>query len=258
MADWNSKQYLKFERERTQPAIDLVNRINIDDPRKIIDIGCGPGNSTAVLASKFSDSYILGVDSSENMVSSAKMNYPGLVFRLCDISNELLLLDRDFDIVFSNACIQWVPNHKKLVKDLFGLLRKGGILAVQIPMNYNEPIHKIISEVSTSQKWKEHFSSPRIFHTLSQSEYFDVLSECSENISIWETVYFHVMKSHDDIMEWYRGTGLRPYLDVLEEEKKVEFENEIKERIIESYPMQKNGEIIFRFPRFFFTAYSEK
>ncbi|HHU48598.1 MAG TPA: methyltransferase domain-containing protein [Clostridiales bacterium] len=255
MADWNSAQYLKYEKERTQPAIDLANRISLDNPKRIIDVGCGPGNSTRVLASKFSDAYILGVDKSENMISSAKMNYPNLDFKLCDISSEISSLDRDFDIVFSNACIQWVPNHKILLKELVGLLSKGGILAIQIPMNYNEPIHRIIKEVSASQKWKEHFSNPRIFYTLSPGEYFDILSEISDYINIWETVYYHTMGSHNDIMEWYRGTGLRPYLDVLEDEKKAEFENEIMERIIESYPKQKNGQIIFRFPRLFFTAY---
>ena len=256
MTDWSSEQYLKFKKERTQPAIDLVNRIDVDKPSKIIDIGCGPGNSTGVLASKFSDSYILGVDKSDNMIIAAKTNYPNLDFSLCDISREISMLDRDFDIVFSNACIQWVPNHNKLIKDLVGLLKKGGIIAVQIPMHYNEPIHKIIGQVSISSKWKEYFTNPSIFHTLSQDEYFDILCECTENINIWETVYYHVLKSHDDIMEWYRGTGLRPYLDILEDDKKIEFEDEILEQVIKSYPKQKNGEVIFRFPRFFFVANS--
>jgi len=256
MADWNSAQYLKFKNERTQPAVDLVNRINADNPKKIIDIGCGPGNSTAVLANRFSGSYILGVDSSEDMISAARKHLPDLDFKLCDISCGLSELDHDFDIVFSNACIQWVPNHKQLLKQLMGLLRKGGIMAVQIPMNFNEPIHRIINEVSASEKWKGYFPGTRIFYTLTQSEYFDILSELSENFTLWETVYYHVMKSHNDILEWYRGTGLRPYLDALDKEKQAEFENDIMERVRESYTVQKNGEIIFRFPRFFFTAYS--
>jgi len=256
MADWNSAQYLKFEKERTQPAVDLVNRIDAVEPKKIIDIGCGPGNSTAVLAKRFSGSYILGVDNSEDMIAAAKKNHPYLNFKLCDVSHELSGLDHDFDIVFSNACIQWVPDHKELIKQLMGLLRKGGILAVQIPVNFDEPIHRIIKEVSTSDKWKGCFTETRIFHTLTQSEYFDILSELTENFTLWETVYYHVMKSHNDILEWYRGTGLRPYLDVLDKEKRADFENDIMERVKVSYTVQKNGEIIFKFPRFFFTAYS--
>jgi trans-aconitate 2-methyltransferase len=254
VADWNPAQYLKFEKERTQPAIDLVNRINADNPVKIMDVGCGPGNSTAVLAGRFPGSYILGIDSSEDMIDAAGKNHPDLDFKLCDIGYDLSQLDCDFDIVFSNACIQWVPNHNELLKKLMGLLRKGGILAVQIPMNYNEPIHRIIGEVSSSDKWKGYFPNPRVFFTLSQSGYFDILSEISEDFALWDTVYYHVMNSHDDIMEWYRGTGLRPYLDVLDKDKRADFENDVKKRVIESYPAQKNGKIIFRFPRFFFTA----
>jgi len=257
MADWNSAQYLKFERERTQPAIDLVNRIGIENPKKILDVGCGPGNSTAVLAERFTDAYILGFDNSENMITTARKNYPKLDFRLCDASCGLSSLDHDFDIVFSNACIQWVPNHEKLIGELMCLLRKGGVLAVQIPMNFNEPIQKIIKEVSTSGKWKGYFPEARVYNTLSQGEYFDILSELTDNFDLWETVYYHVMKSHDDILEWYRSTGLRPYLNVLDKEKQADFENDIMERLRKSYPVQKNGEVIFRFPRFFFVAYSK-
>lgn len=130
-------------------------------------------------------------------------------------------------------------------------------MAVQIPINYNESIHKIITEVSTSEKWKELFSDPRPFYILSQGGYFDVLSEIAQDVTMWETVYYHVMKSHKDILEWYRGTGLRPYLNVLQEDKKVEFKDDIMEQIIERYPMQKNGKIIFRFPRLFFIAQSK-
>lgn len=255
MADWNSTQYLKFERERTQPAIDLVNRIGIENPKKILDVGCGPGNSTAVLAKRFPGAFILGIDNSENMISAARKSYPALDFRLCDAGRDLSSLDHDFGIVFSNACIQWVPDHKKLIRELMGLLRKGGVLAVQVPMNFNEPIHRIIGEVSSSDKWKRFFPETRIYYTLTPGEYFDILSELTDNFTIWETVYYPVMKSYNDILEWYRGTGLRPYLNVLDDEMQADFENDIMERLRKSYPVQKNGEIIFRFPRFFFVAY---
>lgn len=253
---WNSQQYLRFKTERTQPAIDLVNRINMDNPKRIIDIGCGPGNSTQVLASRYPNAYILGVDNSENMIETAKKNYPGLDFKICDVSVELSQFDSDFDIVFSNACIQWIPDHKNLIKELLCLLNKNGVLAVQIPMNSEEPIHRIISEMATSEKWKEYFTDPSVSYTLSQGEYFDILSELSEDFGIWETIYCHDMKSHNDILEWYRATGLRPYLEVLPDDKKNEFECDIMENLIQRYPKQKNGDVIFRFPRFFFTARS--
>jgi len=252
--DWDSRQYLKFKAERTQPAVDLVNRINMDNPEKIIDIGCGPGNSTQVLAVRFPDAYIVGVDKSEDMISAAKKSYPNLDFKLCDAGTELSQFDRDFDIVFSNACIQWIPDHRNLITNMLNLLKRNGILAVQIPMNFNEPIHIIISELAASEKCKKYFNNPRFFYTMSPGEYFDILSETADEFHIWETVYYHVMRSHHDILEWYRGTGLRPYLDILPDDKKAEFEAEVMENLIRGYPKQNNGDIIFRFPRFFFTA----
>lgn len=257
MADWNSMQYLKFKNERTRPAIDLVNRIYINNPKKIIDIGCGPGNSTHILAQRFPSAYILGIDNSANMIETAKKDYPNLDFKICDASKDLSILGNDFDIVFSNACIQWIPHHSELLKNMMELLKPGGILAVQTPMNYKEPIHKIIGDISTNEKWKSEFTNPRIFYNLTQSEYYDLLSEISDEFSLWETIYFHNLKSHKDIMEWYRSTGLRPYLDILSDEKKRLFEQDVFTRVIQEYPIQKNGNIIFRFPRFFFTAKSK-
>ncbi len=254
MADWNSTQYLKFKNERTQPAIDLVNRITAVNPQKIVDLGCGPGNSTQVLAERFKQASILGVDNSENMVAAAKEKYPDLDFCICDISAELSQLDHDFDVVFSNACIQWVPDHQKLIPEMMGLLNEGGVLAVQIPMNYDEPIHKIILEVSSSEKWSPFFPEQRIFYTLTPGEYYDILSACTDEVFIWQTTYYHVMKSWQDILEWYRSTGLRPYLSVLGEERRGEFEADIYHRLVKEYPMQKNRDILFKFPRFFFTA----
>jgi len=160
-----------------------------------------------------------------------------------------------YDVAFSNACIQWIPDHPRLLREMLGLLRPGGVMAVQTPMNYEEPIHLIIEEVTTSGKWRPFFPNPRIFHNLTQPEYFDLLAEIASGFALWETVYFHRMDSHEAILEWYKGTGLRPYLNVLPEEKKAEFEYDIRQQVALRYPVQPNGEIIFRFPRFFFLAY---
>lgn len=254
MPEWSSEQYLKFENQRTQPAIDLVRRISITEPKKIVDVGCGPGNSTNVLAKQFPQAQIIGVDNSENMIVAAKSSYSNLNFKVCDAGKGLNLLGNDYDIVFSNACIQWIPNHKSLISNMMELLRSGGELAVQTPMNYDEPIHKIISEISTSKKWKNKFSTHRVFYNLTQSEYYDLLSQISVSFTMWETVYFHRMSSHQSIMEWYRGTGLRPYLSALPENEKALFEKEVFEEVVKAYPVQANGEIIFKFPRLFFIA----
>ncbi len=254
LSNWNSNQYLKFKKERTQPAYDLVNRIDFNNPQKIIDVGCGPGNSTQVLSERFPNAEILGIDNSENMIASAKSAYPNLNFLLCDAGKDLASINQKFDIVFSNACIQWIPDHRKLLKNMMDLLNENGVLAIQTPMNYDEPIHKIISFISSSGKWKEKFNSPRIMYNLTSSEYYDLLSEISADFSMWNTTYFHRMKSYESIIEWHRGTGLRPYLDALCDRDKEKFENEVYHQIIKEYPKQKNGEIIFKFPRLFFTA----
>lgn len=254
MSGWNAEQYAKFIKERTLPSIDLANKINLENPREIIDIGCGPGNSTRVLKDRFPDAHIVGADYSQNMIDKAKSQNDGIDFMLFDANNDFPLLNKKFDVVFSNACIQWIPNHRELIKNMMGILNDGGVLAVQTPMNYKEPIHRIISELSTGGKWKNKFDNPRIFYNLTQSEYFDLLSEVSSDFSVWETVYCHRMPSHESIMDWYKGTGLRPYLEALSEEDAIEFENDVYEEVVRAYPIQANGEIIFRFPRFFFTA----
>lgn len=254
MNDWNPEQYIKFISERTQPSIDLANRIEADDPKLIIDIGCGPGNSTAVLSKKFPNAKIIGADNSKSMVEKAKYQYPALDFILFDAENDFSALKDKYDVVFSNACIQWVPNHRKLLSDMMSILNENGIMAVQVPMNYNEPIHKILTALSKNKKWKDKFSDERIFHTLSQSEYFDLLSEISSDFTMWETIYMHRMPSHESILDWYRSTGMRPYLNSLSEEYAKEFEKDVFNEVVKAYPVQKNGEIIFRFPRLFFTA----
>ena len=251
MPEWNAAQYLKFGSERTQPAIDLVNRILIDDPARIVDVGCGPGNSTSVLAQRFPHACILGIDNSDDMIATARQSYPQLDFQCCDASRDLCALGTGFDIVFSNACIQWIPDHPALLRGMLALLRPGGVLAIQTPMNYDEPIHRIIQEVSG--KWLG-AHNPRIFHNLTPGEYYDLLSECTACFNLWHTTYYHVMKSHEAILEWYRGTGLRPYLEALPEQAHNQFEADILERVRQAYPAQPNGDILFRFPRFFMLA----
>ncbi|MHB1154346.1 MAG: methyltransferase domain-containing protein [Eubacteriales bacterium] len=255
MTDWNAKQYLLFKNQRTQPAADLLSRINIENPRKIIDVGCGPGNSTIILKEKFPNAFISGIDNSENMIAAAKEKYPDLDFFVCDANTGLSGLGSEYELVFSNACIQWLPDHHKLLREMMKLLKKGGILAVQIPINQREPIHKIICEVSGRDQWAAYFSNAQYFYRLAESEYFDILAEISTEFSAWTTTYYHQLKSHNDIMEWYRSTGLRPYLNALPGgQEKSEFEQNVFSEVVKQYPAQKNGSIIFPFPRFFFTA----
>lgn len=253
MSDWNSEQYLKFKAQRTQPAIDLAARLD-SFPREIIDLGCGPGNSTRVLKDRFPNARIIGADYSENMLKKARSENPDLDFVQLDLSGDISEYNGKFDVVFSNACFQWLPNHRELLPRVFKLLKKGGTLAAQIPMNFNEPIHKIIQRISESERWSDKFPEKRIFGTLTVPEYHDIISRLTDDFELWQTTYYHRMPSIDSIIEWYSSTGLRTYLAALDEEDGAEFVTDISRELEKEYPKQINGEIIFGFPRFFFVA----
>lgn len=250
---WDPKQYSKFEKERTLPSYDLSSAIVHDNVTSVIDIGCGIGNSTAVLKERFPNAKVIGADNSDSMLLSARKSHPDISFIKIDAS-DLSVLNQRYDIVFSNACIQWIPNHVKLLRDMMGLLNDKGVLAVQVPLQSKHPMHKIIQEMAKSEKWSEKLGEVRPFYVLTESEYFDVLTDLSDNFRIWETVYYHAMPSHRAIIEWYKGTGLRPYLEKLSDADKPLFEEDIFNAVKAEYSLQKNGEIIFRFPRLFFTA----
>ena len=251
MSDWNPEKYLLFQRQRTQPAIDLANRVRDCGAETVVDIGCGPGNSTVVLKDVFPDAKILGIDSSASMIGKAKEKYSDLTFSVCSAED----LMGNYDLLFSNACLQWIPNHKVLIPQLMGKLTSNGVLAVQMPMNFNEPLFRIIKDTVAEPKWNFENICFEKNDTLSPREYFDILSSCSSGFELWEAVYYHAMPSHEHLIEWVRSTRLRPYLDVLDEKQKAEFENDILTKAREAYPFTSNGEVVLKFRRFFFVAY---
>lgn len=252
--NWNAALYMKFGRERTQPSIDLAARLPDPAPAKAIDLGCGPGNSTKVLRDRFPMARIVGADVSDSMVAAAREACPDLTFLRCDLATELDSLETGWDVVFSNACIQWVPDHPRLLPGMFGLLAPGGTLAVQVPVNESEPVHRIIGETAASAKWRDRFVTRRIFHTLPAAGYHELLGSLTGEYEIWETVYHHVLDSHEEILEWYRGTGLRPWLEQLPEDLCPAFERDILAGLVENYPKLSDGRVVFRFPRLFMTA----
>lgn len=254
MTQWNAEQYLKFEKQRTRPAIDLSARIPIAHPKKIVDIGCGPGNSTAVLQQRFPEAEILGVDASDEMVRAAREAHPDLHFEKCDAQIDLPTIGTDYDVVFSNACLQWIPDHPAMVRHMLDVLHPGGILAVQIPITGDEPIHKILMKLVQSPQWKQSFLRPRAMYCLTPSSYYDLLSETTQDFHIWQTTYFHHMPNHEAIVEWYRGTGLRPYLNALHPDRRERFVEDVRKEVRRAYHAQKDGTVIFRYPRLFFVA----
>ncbi len=250
MPDWNPELYLQFQRQRTQPAIDLANRARACSPKTIADLGCGPGNSTAVLYSLFPDSEIIGLDNSQSMVEKARSLHPELSFRQEDAGS----LSGQYDLLFSNACLQWVPGHKTLLPHLMDRLNPGGMLAVQVPRNGEEPLMRAITRLGEDPKW--HFQKKELEPNmvLNPEDYYRILSSCAGEFQIWETVYYHMMPSHQALLDWVRSTRLRPYLNALSPEEGRAFEQELLEQAKALYPFTENGEILFRFRRLFFTA----
>lgn len=254
MGDWNSKQYLKFEGQRTRPSVDLIRNIPVLNPRNILDVGCGPGNSTAELYKNFPKSKIVGIDSSEDMLMRAEAAYPNLKFLKCSVPNELERIEEKFDIIYSNACIHWIPNQELLLKALMDKLAAGGALAVQIPVIQKAPFYEMLGKVLTQDKWRDKLGGIKNFHNLLPEEYYDILSGLTDNFELWETVYYHKVSDFGDIIEWYKGSGLRPYLEALSVNERAEFESDILSRIKQMYNRQADGNIILKMPRLFFVA----
>lgn len=254
MSDWKPDLYMQFKSERTQPSIDLVSKLNIIDPKNIIDIGCGPGNSTQILANRWPNSNIIGIDRSESMIEKAKHDFPNQKWELANASE--YTSSRKFDIIFSNAVIQWIPNHEKLFKKFYNMLSQSGVVAIQIPQFWDMSLGKIIDDASKLPRWEEKISEISNLLTMqSYSFYYDILSNLFNSIEIWETDYIHIMEGHLSILNMIRSTGLKPYNDKLELDSDIkEFEAVVLSQIKRAYPIQKNGKVLLPFKRLFITA----
>ncbi|MCX6047957.1 MAG: methyltransferase domain-containing protein [Chloroflexi bacterium] len=248
--DWNPELYLRFNKERTQPAIDLLNRIEADAPTKILDVGCGPGNSTQALAQRWPAATILGIDNSVAMIEKAKADYPHARWEVMDALN--IKYVGEFDIVFSNAVIHWIPDHGSLLKNLFHALNDKGVLAIQMPLYHEMPVYALVEERYRQMFPESSFESDHVFNFHSAGYYYEILAQMPCNFSIWETSYMHVMESHAQIVEMIKSTGLKPYLDEIRDNaQKVDFENSVLHHLPTVYKIQSNGRILFPFKRLF-------
>ncbi len=251
--DWNPEQYLRFDRERIQPSVDLVGRIDMDGPERIIDIGCGPGNSTQILAARWPGTRISGADKSPAMIKRAAADFPDQEWILLDAEADMP--DDKYDIVFSNAAIQWIPDHDKLLQKFAGLLNENGRIAVQLPLFFDMPLGLAIREIGRDKTWAEATAGVEDLFTIhSPGYYYDHLAEYFCNIDIWTTDYYHVMASQSMILDMIRSTGLKPYLERLDDSGGAEFEKRVFEKIQQDYPLQNDGKVLFPFKRLFFIA----
>lgn len=255
MTDWRPQQYLKFKNERTQPSIDLAARIDVASPARVIDIGCGPGNSTAVLRARWGEAEIVGMDSSDAMLATARASGLNASWVKRDTASDLSDLGR-FDVVFSNAALQWMPRHEVLIPKLFSLLECGGVFAAQVPYVRSSPVYALLLEMIAEPKWADFIPEPPKYpRHFTYDHFYNIICQLGSSREIWQTEYIHVMESHNDILEWYRGSGLRVFLDYLPDRPtKDDFCADYLERLSLAYRREGDGKILLPFTRIFFTV----
>lgn len=256
MADWNPSLYTRFEDERTRPAAELLARVPLAAPRGAVDLGCGPGNSTALIARRYPEAALLGVDTSEAMLASARLRLPGVAFAAGDAA--VWTPERAPDLIYANAALQWVPDHASLLPRLFGLLAPGGVLAVQMPDNLDEPSHRLMREVAADGPWSAGIGDPavagRVGRMLPVGRYYDLLAPAAAGLDLWHTTYQHPMADAGAIVDWLSATGLRPFVEPLPPDLKAGFLAAYARAIDGAYPARADGRRLLAFPRLFIVA----
>jgi trans-aconitate 2-methyltransferase len=255
MSTWDPTQYLKFKQERTQPSLDLISRIHLDKPQTILDLGCGPGNSTAALRRRWPGAEVTGLDNSPEMIAAALREYPSGEWVLGDLATYQPAAQSE--LIFANATLQWLPDHETLIPRLFSFVRFGGALAVQVPANGDSPLARAVFAVAARPAWRELTVGCERLHNYRTPEYyFDILRSRGSHFEIWQTTYYHILSSQPGLIEWYRGTGMKPFLDRLPDDTaRSAFEAEVLREIAPAYPAQADGRVLFPFKRNFFTLY---
>jgi len=274
MADWDPRLYLKFGAERTRPALDLATRARAvlegaaaagGAPVRVLaalDLGCGPGNSAAVLAAVFPGAALVGVDSSPEMIAAARSS---------GLEAEWIVADaaaweprRAFDLVFSNAALQWIPDQAALLARMWSWLAPGGVVAVQVPGNGESGIHRALRRTAADASWRSRFASRAsgVEEAIRYHEpdfYFDALARLGGSAEVWESTYWHVLAGHAALIDWYSGTGMRPWLDRLTDEfERRAFKEAVLEAASADYPLRADGCVFFPFRRIFFTATKDR
>ncbi len=258
MTTWDPDRYLTFADQRGRPFVELVGRIAAISPRTVVDLGCGPGNLTRLLADRWPDAEVTGLDTSAEMIARARRDVPELRFDVSDL--------RDWrpatpvDVVVSNATLQWVPGHLELLPALLATNAPGGWLAFQVPGNFGEPSHALLHELAAEAPYAEHTAGVEQPSSHAPAEYYDALSGAGTaavpvEVDVWETTYTHVLSGPDPVFTWVSGTGARPTLQALPDELRQDFEVEYRRRLAEAYPVRRDAKVLLPFRRIFAVAH---
>lgn len=250
---WDADHYLKFSDARTLPAIDLLSRIEVAEPKRVVDLGCGPGNSTAPLKARWPEAKVTGIDSSKELLTAARRDHPGIDFATGDIATWSAA--DPVDVIFANASLQWVGSHDRLVPHLFAQVAPGGVLAVQMPRNHDFATHRLMRQVAAEGPWHDRLAGARDTSPVKSPEfYYDLLAPRAAQFTIWETNYIQIMDGVQAIIAWLHGTGLRPFLARLTDAERPQFLDRYAALLAQEYKPQSDGKILLPYPRLFFIA----
>jgi trans-aconitate 2-methyltransferase len=252
---WDPGQYRRFADERARPFFDLVARIGTDAPRSVVDLGCGPGDLTVDLARRWPGAAILGIDSSAEMIAAARRGErrPGVSFTVADLRD--WQPDAAVDVLLCNAVLQWVPGHLGLLPRWVSWLSGGGWLAFQLPGNFDQPPHAVLREMAASPRWRPLIGEAELTRQAGDlTGYLDVLAGAGCQVDAWETTYLHILHGEDPVVEWVKGTALRPVLAVLDDAETAEFLAEYRDRMRRAYPPRSFGTVL-PFRRVFVVAH---
>jgi trans-aconitate 2-methyltransferase len=245
---WDAGQYLRFADQRLRPFLDLVDRAEAaafrdDAPKRVADLGCGPGNATALLADRWPGAHVLGVDASPAMIAdAAPRRIPGrLDFELGDLRRWEPGAARP-DMILANAVLQWIPGHLDVLARLAGLLADGGAIGIQVPGNFTAPSHTLLTELRSSARWRDLLPAsterPASFDPI---DYFDVLERSGLVPDVWETTYLYVVDGAEGVTEFVRGTALRPILTHLSPADGAAFVAGYQALVLAAYPPREVG-----------------
>jgi trans-aconitate 2-methyltransferase len=249
---WDPEIYMKFASERTRPAMELLARVPLRAPANVIDLGCGPGNSTALLVARWPEADIDGLESSPEMLAKARAS--GVRANWIEGDVESWSPPDAYDVVFSNATLHWIADHRALLPRLMGHVAEGGVLAFQVPRNFAAPSHVLMREVANSGPWAAKLSNARQVNVLAPDNYFDILAPMAKSLDIWETTYLHVLEGDDPVLAWVSGTGLRPFVQPLEAGERDAFLSDYRARLRQAYPRRADGKTLLPFQRLFVVA----
>jgi trans-aconitate 2-methyltransferase len=249
---WDAGQYLRFGGERARPFFDLVAQVGAAAPRYVADLGCGPGNLTAALAQRWPDATVAGVDNSPEMIAAARASVPqgaNLSFSLGDVRE--WRPQAPLDVLVCNAVLQWVPGHDELLPRWAGLLAPDGWLAFQLPGNLDQASHVIVAEMARSPRWRRLLADAKLNRQAGDpADYVALLARPGFQVDAWETTYLHILHGENPVLDWTKGTTLRPVLAVLDAEQAAAFLREYGTRVREVYKPHSFG-TLFPFRRVF-------